>query len=160
MESETRRLAPAARLLEPGMMASNLSSHLPQFSCIEWVERTVSTNADLYARARASQGVLSRPWLLGAHLQDRGRGRAGRTWQNRSGANLMFSCAFDVFLPPHQLPALSPLAGVAACNALRQVISAPNRDQLRMKWPNDIQWKSAKLAGILVEATRAGTSRL
>src|SRR3546814_20511111 len=29
-----------------------------------------------------------------------------------------------------------------------------------MKWPNDVQWHYAKLAGILVEATRAGTSRL
>ena len=30
----------------------------------------------------------------------------------------MFSCAFDVHLPAAQLPALSPLAGVAACEAL------------------------------------------
>lgn len=141
-------------------MASGLRAHLPQFAHIEWVERTVSTNAGLYARARDEQGTPARPWLLGAHLQDKGRGRAGRTWQNRQGANLMFSCAFDVFLPSRQLPALSPLAGLAACEALRQVISEKNRSQLCMKWPNDVQWRSAKLAGILVEVTRAGTARL
>lgn len=160
MESETRRLQPAARLLDPVAMASGLRACLPQFSHIEWVERTVSTNADLYARARDEHGGTARPWLLGTHLQDRGRGRAGRTWQSRRGANLMFSCAFDVFLPPRQLPALSPLAGLAACEALREVISAENRNQLCMKWPNDVQWRSAKLAGILVEVTRAGTARL
>lgn len=160
MKSETRRLRPAAQLLDPVTMASDLRSQLPQFSHIDWVERTVSTNADLYARARDQHGALARPWLLGAHLQDRGRGRAGRTWQNRQGANLMFSCAFDVFLPPRQLPALSPLAGLAACEALRQVISDRNRHLLCMKWPNDVQWQSAKLAGILVEVTRAGTARL
>lgn len=160
MESETRRLLPAARLLDPVVMATSLRSRLPQFSHIEWVDRTVSTNADLYARAREPHGALARPWLLGAHLQDKGRGRAGRTWQNRPGANLMFSCAFDVFLPPRQLPALSPLAGLAACEAVRQVISDSNRPLLSMKWPNDVQWKSAKLAGILVEVTRASTSRL
>lgn len=160
MEPETRRLLPAAQLLCPAAMASGLRSELPRFSHVQWVERTVSTNADLYARARDEHSGQARPWLLGAHLQDKGRGRAGRTWQNRPGANLMFSCAFDVFLPAHQLPALSPLAGLAACEALRSVISSQNRTKLCMKWPNDIQWKSAKLAGILVEVTRAGASRL
>lgn len=160
MESETRRSLPVAQLQSPADLAAGLRSRLLQFSYVEWVERTVSTNADLYARARNEQGALSRPWLLGAHLQDKGRGRAGRTWQNRHGANLMFSCAFDVFLPPQQLPALSPLAGLAACEALRSVISETNRSNLCMKWPNDVQWKSAKLAGILVEVTRAGTARL
>lgn len=160
MESQTRRALPATTLLSARNMAARLRSELPQFSHIDWVERTVSTNADLYARARDDQAGQARPWLLGAHLQDKGRGRAGRTWQNRQGANLMFSCAFDVFLPPWQLPALSPLAGLAACEALRTVISKENRNHLSMKWPNDVQWKSAKLAGILVEATRAGTARL
>lgn len=157
--SATKRTLPISILLKPEDMVQGLRTSLRQFSDIEWVERTVSTNADLYARARADQGRQTRPWLLGAHLQDQGRGRAGRTWQNRRGANLMFSCAFDVFLPPRQLPALSPLAGLAACEALRSVISSANQAHLTMKWPNDVQWQSAKLAGILVEVTRAGTAR-
>ena len=103
---------------------------------------------------------MARPWLLGAHMQESGRGRAGRTWQNRAGANLMFSCAFDVFLPPKQLPTLSPLAGVAACEALRELIGPAHRNRLVMKWPNDVYWQFSKLAGILVEITRAGTARL
>lgn len=137
-----------------------LRSALPNFQQIDWVDSTVSTNADLLAKARADSGPLARPWLLGAHLQTQGRGRAGRTWQNRVGANLMFSCAFDVFLPPQQLPTLSPLAGVLACEALRKFISPGNRKQLCMKWPNDLQWQFAKMAGILVEVTRSGASRL
>src|SRR5699024_10018374 len=107
-----------------------------------------------------SQASARRPWLLGTHLQDSGRGRAGRTWQNRAGANLMFSCAFDVFLPARQLPALSLVAGMAVCTVLRRHLHPEHQNQLTMKWPNDIQWRSAKLAGILVEATRAGTARL
>lgn len=158
--STATRSLPVSILLKPDAMTQSLRTSLRSFSHIEWVERTVSTNADLYARARADRGSQARPWLLGAHLQDQGRGRAGRTWQNRRGANLMFSCAFDVFLPPRQLPALSPLAGLAACEALRSVISSPNQAHLTMKWPNDVQWQSAKLAGILVEVTRAGTARL
>jgi len=159
MTSDVRTL-PVALLPEPDAMVRSLRAGLPQFTQIDWVESTSSTNADLYARARDARGALARPWLLGAHLQERGRGRAGRTWQNRRGANLMFSCAFDIFLPPRQLPSLSPLAGMVACETLRRVISPNNRPHLTMKWPNDIQWKGAKLAGILVEVTRAGTARL
>lgn len=144
----------------PGQLKAALIDALPSFHQIDWVESTLSTNAELMARARASDGPVARPWLLGAHLQERGRGRAGRTWQNRTGANLMFSCAFDIFLPSQQLPALSPLAGLAACEAMRRLIGPALRSQLNMKWPNDIQWRLAKLAGILVEVTRAGTSRL
>lgn len=146
-------------LPSPSQLIAQLTQALPVFKHIDWVETTESTNADLLAMARAHNGPLARPWLLGAHIQERGRGRAGRTWQNRPGSNLMFSCAFDVFLPPMQLPTLSPLAGVAACEALRDFIGSAQRQHLSMKWPNDIQWKEAKLAGILVEVTRSGTSR-
>src|SRR5690606_23156541 len=125
---------------QPLLLADRLRSALPTFCHVDWVERTGSTNADLMQLAR-SDPQPARPWLLGAHLQDKGRGRAGRTWQNRPGANLMFSCAFDVFLAPRFLPALSPLAGVAACEALRSVLEPDNRPLLSLKWPNDLQWK-------------------
>ena len=141
-------------------MVAGLRSALPCFKHIDWVQRTTSTNADLLNQARKGDGKLARPWLLGAHIQENGRGRAGRTWQNRLGANLMFSCAFDIFLPPRRLPALSPLAGLAACEALRGLIGPEYQRHLVMKWPNDVHWRFAKLAGILVEITRAGTSRL
>src|SRR3546814_14434760 len=62
---------------------------------------------------------------------------------------LMFSCAFDVFITPQQLATLSPLAGLAACEALRELVQAQHRKHLSMKWPNDVQWHYAKLAGIL-----------
>ena len=151
---------PQLPLPMPERMQSLLRQGLPEFHSIDWVGCTMSTNGDLMERARAEAGVLARPWLLGAHLQERGRGRSGRSWQNRSGANLMFSCAFDIFLPPASLPTLAPFAGVIATETLRGLLTAKSRPLLTMKWPNDIQWSFAKLAGILVEATRAGTARL
>lgn len=150
----------ATALPAPPLLMQQLQPALPQFKQVEWFERTASTNADLLNKARTNEYQLARPWLLGAHLQDEGRGRAGRTWQNRAGANLMFSCAFDAFVPLRLLPALSPIAGIAACEALRSLLEPDQRKHLTMKWPNDLQWKGAKLAGILVETTRAGTSRL
>ncbi|MBV2181917.1 MAG: biotin--[acetyl-CoA-carboxylase] ligase [Castellaniella sp.] len=150
----------APGLPAPETMAATLRAALPQFRLVGWLAETGSTNANLLARIRDDQGPLARPWLLGTHLQTQGRGRAGRTWQNRIGANLMFSCAFDVFLPTRRLPTLAPLIGMATCQALRQRIGAAHRVRLNMKWPNDLQWDQAKLAGILIESTRSGTAQV
>lgn len=150
----------ALGLASPSALCQQLESELPFFPSISWVERTDSTNSDLLAQARSRNGQLIRPWLLGAHFQERGRGRAGRSWQNRTGSHLMFSCAFDVFLAPRQLATLSPLAGVAVTEALRSFLPVHEAPKLTLKWPNDIQWHQAKLAGILTEVTRASTSSL
>ncbi|MFA5520543.1 MAG: biotin--[acetyl-CoA-carboxylase] ligase [Castellaniella sp.] len=144
---------------EPLTMQEGLKARLPDFAVVQWVGSTGSTNADLYALARQPDASPMRPWLLGAHLQTHGRGRAGRGWQNRRGANLMFSCAFDIFLPAAQLPVLAPLAGLSAAETLGRLLSPEKAAGIGVKWPNDILWRGAKLSGILVEATRAGTAR-
>jgi BirA family biotin operon repressor/biotin-[acetyl-CoA-carboxylase] ligase len=140
-------------------MTRTLRAALPRFAQVGWVAKTGSTNGDLLERARDPMGPMTRPWLLGSHQQTQGRGRAGRAWQNRTDANLMFSCAFDVFLPARQLPTLAPLIGLVSCEALRGRIDPGARAHLTMKWPNDLQWKQAKLAGILIESTRSGTAQ-
>jgi len=131
-------------LPDPATLQHQIAAALPPAWQVRWVDSTSSTNADLLALARSDHGQLARPWILGAHLQERGRGRAGRSWQNRAGANLMFSCAFDVFLPPRRMPTLSPLVGLAACEAMRALLAPAQRLNLTMKWPNDLLWHSAK----------------
>jgi len=138
-------------------MTQTLNQTLPQFTYVDWCASTASTNKDLLEMARSA--TLARPWLQGTHLQKQGRGRAGRVWQNQSGACLMFSCAFDVRLAAPQLPMLSPLSGTAACQALRACMDPAYRQGLNLKWPNDLQWRGAKLAGILVETMHADISR-
>jgi len=142
----------SAGLPAPEILARALSDRLPAFCRIDWTRLTGSTNADLLARARAA-GAGAKPWLLGAHQQESGRGRAGRPWKNRPGATLMFSCAFDVHLPAAALPALSPLAGLAICEGLRR-LAGPAAGEITVKWPNDLQYRHAKLAGVLVETVR------
>ncbi|WP_144631454.1 biotin--[acetyl-CoA-carboxylase] ligase [Bordetella genomosp. 13] len=141
-----------ADLPAPDAFARTLSDRLTAFRHVEWVDRTGSTNTDLLARARQARAI-DKPWLLGAHVQESGRGRAGRPWKSRPGATLVFSCAFDVHLPPAALPALSPLAGMALCEALRPLAGAAAAD-LCVKWPNDVQWREGKLVGVLIESSR------
>ncbi len=149
---------PSDFLPTPEAMGKALQARLPRFCRVQWLARTGSTNADLLALARSNDGILARPWLQGAHVQEQGRGRAGRSWQNREGANLMFSCAFDVFMPARHLPTLSPFIGLLACEALRSMLEPPQQPRLTMKWPNDILWDQGKLAGILIETSRSGTA--
>jgi BirA family biotin operon repressor/biotin-[acetyl-CoA-carboxylase] ligase len=145
-------------------MEDRLRSPLGTFGAVEWIDSTPSTNRDLILRARLSNTPLPPyPWLRGAREQTAGQGRAGRPWHNTRDATLMFSCAFAPNIPLAQLPGLAPALGVAACEALRLLISEQISEKASfkfgLKWPNDLQWRhdtgphhvSAKLAGILVE---------
>lgn len=156
----------------PEALSATLSETLPGFGSVQWVSSTGSTNADLTQRARQQlRDTLHppRPWLLGAHLQTAGKGRAGRPWANETGSTLMFSCAFETQIPLAQLPGIAPALGVTTCLALRSFISAQRSDaelqhstqhftqHLTLKWPNDLQWHGAKLAGLLIETAPSST---
>jgi BirA family biotin operon repressor/biotin-[acetyl-CoA-carboxylase] ligase len=142
-----------ASLGSANSVAAELAPRLPDFGDVSWLESAGSTNAELLARVR-QEGGAAMPWLLGTRQQTSGRGRAGRSFQSGDGSTLTFSCAFVVHAPAAQLPSLSPLCGLAACEALRALVGPAVAPGLGMKWPNDIQWGDAKLAGILVESVR------
>lgn len=96
------------------------------------------------ARAGADRRVVL------AERQTAGRGRGGRAWQAPAG-NLNFSA---VLRPPAGMPggAWSLVAGVALIDALRGAVPPAVAADLRLKWPNDVLLRGAKLAGILVDA--------
>lgn len=151
-----------AEFLTPAAFVERLRLALPDFGSIHWAQETGSSNDDL------SQGIkrgstLAMPWLLGAHTQGAARGRAARPWQNTAGDSLMFSCVFSPDIPLAQLPGVSPALGVATCLALRQLFAPLLGQQacqaLALKWPNDLQWGSGKLAGILVETAQRPSTR-
>jgi len=106
------------------------------------VDQTESTNRDVMAEADqgAKEGLV-----IFAHKQSAGRGRLGRRWHTVSDA-LACSLLLRPELPPEQVPQLSLLTAVA----LHDALSSYSED-IRIKWPNDILHKGAKLAGILTE---------
>jgi len=149
----------------PANFIAELKPQLVGFSEPQWVDSTGSTNADLMMQVRQLNQISKadgsmQPIIRGAHLQTAGKGRAGRNWLGKSGSTLMFSCAFAVNIPIAQLSGVSPAIGIATCEALRalvksnQAATAPAHasDRLTLKWPNDLQWDCAKLAGILIES--------
>ncbi len=86
-----------------------------------------------------------------AYVQTAGRGRQGRNWVSEPG-NLLFSVLFRP--NTDQLPFVSIIGGVAAARAVRKTTSLDPR----IKWPNDLQIKGRKVAGVLAESAVVGDS--
>jgi BirA family biotin operon repressor/biotin-[acetyl-CoA-carboxylase] ligase len=113
---------------------------------------TVGSTNDL-ALAAVAAGTRA-GLVVTADRQTAGRGRRGRTWEDRpDGASLATSVTLAT---PGAAAQLLPLvAGLAAVEALdRHDVPAS------LKWPNDVQavvdGRPAKLAGILAEAVAQG----
>ncbi len=139
---------PPDAIAPPAEFAAGLRAALPGWD-VTWLASTPSTNAELQQYLKNGG---TGPALLGSHYQTSGRGRAGRAWQARAGEALLFSCGWQADIAPARLPPLSLVAGIAACEALGQLLGPYPDGVLSLKWPNDLQWNGAKLAGILVES--------
>ncbi len=113
---------------------------------VEVLPEIDSTNSELMRRAR--DGRLE-PVVLVAERQSAGRGRFGREWfSGPTASDLTFSIGLP--LSPPQWSGLSLVVGLSIAQSLHP--------DLRLKWPNDVWWERRKLAGILVETTRAGNA--
>jgi len=106
------------------------------------LEETGSTNRDTMAEAEAGapEGLV-----IFANKQTSGKGRLGRTWHTMP-ESLAASVLLRPELPPEQVPQLSLLTAVALHDALS--CYCPD---IRIKWPNDLLYHGAKVAGILTE---------
>lgn len=112
---------------------------------LHWVETCASTNTWAIDHAAA----LTHGDVVFTTNQTAGRGQHGRSWYAPPGV-LTASVVLDG-LPASQLPGLSLAAGLAVIYAVEDLL--PNlRDELRLKWPNDVWLHEHKLAGILCEA--------
>jgi BirA family transcriptional regulator, biotin operon repressor / biotin---[acetyl-CoA-carboxylase] ligase len=106
-----------------------------------------STNAEALALARAGERG---PLWLSAGRQTAGRGRRGRTWVSEPG-NLYATLLLSEPSPPAQAPQLTFVAALALHDAVAEC--APQLGpELKVKWPNDLLYGRAKLAGILIES--------
>ena len=114
---------------------------------IRYIDETDSTNRWLREHGGMEDMVVV------ADYQTAGRGCGTNTWESERGQNLLFS----ILLHPKSIPAsrqfhISMAISLAICEALGQQIG-----DLSIKWPNDIYWRNAKIAGILIENTLKGT---
>ena len=111
------------------------------FTTIDFVEKTGSTNTDLMQATNVADGTV-----LLADEQFSGKGRLGRTWTAPAGSQVILS----VLLLPESLEHLGTLplaAGLAVTDSIEGTV---------LKWPNDVHIDGNKLCGILAEAGPVG----
>ena len=110
-----------------------------------------STNS--YLMHKASPGYGSAHICL-AESQQEGRGRHGQRWVSPYARNIYLSILWDFPMGPDSLVGLGLAVGVGVMRALHESGIA----QAGLKWPNDVIWNGAKLAGILLEMTGISSS--
>ncbi|MFC9555160.1 biotin--[acetyl-CoA-carboxylase] ligase [Rhodococcus sp. NPDC056960] len=117
------------------------------WSRLDVVQETGSTNADLLARAAASN---SDRHVLLAEFQGSGRGRHFRPWVSPPQAQIAVSALLTMpGMGVGDMGWLPLLTGVAVVDALRAVAKVP----AELKWPNDVLIDGRKVAGILAEVS-------
>ena len=97
---------------------------------IHYFSEVDSTNdvAKYLAEEGAEEGTL-----VVAEIQNRGRGRRGKTWISPPGGVWM-TIILRPDIPPYQAPQLTLVTGVAVAKTLKEELNL----DVGIKWPNDI----------------------
>lgn len=130
--------------------AERLKAGLPigRFGVPLYLYRTIGSTNDRAAELAAA-GVPEGVLVLSSE-QTAGRGRHGRSWDSPSGAGLAVSL---VLRPPaDRSRALGLVGGLAVVEAAMDLGL-----QASVKWPNDVLLAGRKVAGVLPEASWAGS---
>ena len=98
----------------------------------------------------ATNSSLENYTTVVANTQTNGRGQRENTWQSEPNKNLTFS----VFIKDIELPIEDQkYLNFAICLAVFEIISNHLKNNIFIKWPNDIMSANQKLCGILIENT-------
>jgi BirA family biotin operon repressor/biotin-[acetyl-CoA-carboxylase] ligase len=136
------RLVQPLELLDADLIRGALNAADRARLALRVLTATDSTNTQL-----ANAGATDDPQAVLAEHQTGGRGRHGRSWHSPFGTNLYLSLSWSFAQWPAALTALPLAVGVATAQALAP-LALP---ELKLKWPNDLWCRDAKLGGILIE---------
>jgi BirA family biotin operon repressor/biotin-[acetyl-CoA-carboxylase] ligase len=126
-----------------GILAELDAGQRRRVGSIDVLWQVDSTSSELLRRGDDTGELL----VCCAETQTAGRGRRGRQWLSPLGGNLYFSLRRRFEHGMAALTGLSLAAGTAAIAALADC----GIHEAGLKWPNDVQARGRKLAGVLIE---------
>lgn len=111
---------------------------------------TTSTNSALKEIADAPHATV-----LVTDCQTAGRGQRGNSWEAQPGCNLTFSIMLRAAaLAARNQFAVSCAVALGVVDMLKSLL--PDRNDITVKWPNDIYVGDRKICGILIENSLSG----
>jgi BirA family biotin operon repressor/biotin-[acetyl-CoA-carboxylase] ligase len=80
--------------------------------------------------------------------QTKGKGQRGNSWESDDGKNILASIILDTkFLEPSDFFDLTIITSLAIHDFLAEYL----KEDLKIKWPNDLMYEDKKIGGILIE---------
>lgn len=119
---------------------------------VRCVDSAASTN-DLAWQAVAEGPKAADGLAVFAEYQSSGRGRRGTRWLAPAHSSVL--CSVLVWMP--DVPGQGAILTRAAALAVAQSIEDQGRQEVGIKWPNDLVMDDRKVGGILVESRPEGS---
>jgi BirA family biotin operon repressor/biotin-[acetyl-CoA-carboxylase] ligase len=129
------------RAVEQTIANTEFAGHLTHLASV------TSTN-DLALDATKS-GALHGVWI--ADEQTAGRGRGSHIWHSPEGDGLYMTALVAPSVPMQRALGLSFTTAIAAQSAIASVAGFRVRDQIDIRWPNDLLLNGKKCGGILID---------
>jgi BirA family biotin operon repressor/biotin-[acetyl-CoA-carboxylase] ligase len=109
---------------------------------------TVPSTSDLALKA-AQAGSRHGIWI--ADEQIAGRGRGGHAWHSPAGAGLYMTALISPPIPMQSALRLSFRVALAVQSAIASTFGFRIREQIDIRWPNDLLLHGRKCGGILID---------
>ena len=130
---------------------SELRAELSPYWRVSVVDVTGSTQADLAESVHSNSAIDGE--VLIANYQSAGRGRLDREFIAAPSSALLFSLYKKVKRPRAEWNFLALLTALSITEALTSIDA---KQEIKLKWPNDILLNEKKIAGLLSQATEDG----
>ena len=101
-----------------------------------------------YAMAMVQKGTANSGDAIFAMEQSSGKGRRGKTWKSQTGENILLTVIAQMQWLPVQKQFHLSMAAALACH---DFFSKHTKENIKIKWPNDIFVNDRKAGGILIE---------
>lgn len=137
------------------LVADDLLARLGQCPLIRGINVFAETDSTNERAAQLGRSGVAPGIAIFAERQTAGRGRFGRRWESSSHRGLWFSLLLRPELPVEHWSRLTTWAAVGVALAVEQALGV----EVGIKWPNDLQIRGGKIAGILTESVFDATAR-
>lgn len=110
-----------------------------------------STNS--YATELLRQNNIPEGTVIYTFEQTNGRGQRGNNWESEANKNIALSLIlYPTFLQIDRQYLLTKITALAVADLLAETLKlSVQKENIRIKWPNDIYFEDKKTGGILIE---------